>query len=64
MSFWAKLYVLHTLWPVKNHHTVGALLRSLSGMVYVQSEEEERDIDRDREILERDLRFDLVYDIA
>ena len=53
-----KLYVLHTLWSIKCHHDVGALLLSLSGMLCVRSEDEERDTDRDREILERDLRFD------
>jgi hypothetical protein len=53
-----------TLWSIKIHHTVGGLLLSPSGMFYVQSEDEERVTDGDRERLERDLRFDLVYDIV
>jgi len=59
MSFWVKLYVLLTLWSLnQSTNTVGGLLLLPYGMFYVQSEEEERDTDR--EILERNLRFDLV----
>ena len=76
MYFWVKLYVLHTLWSIKCHHTVGELLLSPCGIFCVQSEEEDRErererererdrqTDRDRELLERDLRFDLLYDIV